>query len=85
MFYIFHITQVYGETTFELVDYIIREVKLGEDDVFVDLGSGKLILWPLSPPSSWHMLYPVNIVVFCYSQSLWLHIVLFVPSTSCYC
>ena len=52
MFYIFHITQVYGETTFELVDYIIREVKLGEDDVFVDLGSGKLILWPLSPPSS---------------------------------
>lgn len=38
---IYNNSQVYGETTFELVDHIIRKVNLGEDDVFLDLGSGR--------------------------------------------
>lgn len=32
--------QVYGETSFDLIDQMLRRVKLKEDDVFVDLGSG---------------------------------------------
>jgi H3 lysine-79-specific histone-lysine N-methyltransferase len=32
--------QVYGETSFDLVDQLIRKVDLKEDDVFLDLGSG---------------------------------------------
>lgn len=35
--------EVYGETSFELVAEIIKHTKLTENDVFVDLGSGKLV------------------------------------------
>uniref|UniRef100_A0A8C4N260 Histone-lysine N-methyltransferase, H3 lysine-79 specific n=1 Tax=Eptatretus burgeri TaxID=7764 RepID=A0A8C4N260_EPTBU len=33
--------EVYGETSFDLVAQMIDEVHMGEDDTFVDLGSGK--------------------------------------------
>lgn len=33
--------EVYGETSFDLVDQMLKELKLTEDDVFLDLGSGK--------------------------------------------
>ena len=33
-------TQVYGESSYDLVGDIISELKLTEDDVFLDLGSG---------------------------------------------
>ncbi|XP_076440940.1 uncharacterized protein LOC143280205 isoform X2 [Babylonia areolata] len=32
--------EVYGETSFELVEQIINTIKMGEDDYFIDLGSG---------------------------------------------
>ncbi len=32
--------QVYGETSFDLVDQLLKKVTLKESDVFVDLGSG---------------------------------------------
>lgn len=32
--------QVYGETSFDLIDQLLKNIKLGENDVFVDLGSG---------------------------------------------
>ena len=35
--------QVYGETSYELVEEVIKEAKLTEDDIFLDLGSGKLL------------------------------------------
>ena len=35
--------EVYGETSFDLVDQMLKELKLTEDDVFLDLGSGKCI------------------------------------------
>ena len=34
--------QVYGETSFDLVSRIIEEIDMTQDDVFIDLGSGKL-------------------------------------------
>jgi dihydroxyacetone kinase DhaKLM complex PTS-EIIA-like component DhaM len=34
--------QVYGETSFDLVTRIIEEIDMTQDDVFIDLGSGKL-------------------------------------------
>ena len=34
-------TQVYGESSYDLVADIISELKLTEDDVFLDLGSGE--------------------------------------------
>lgn len=33
--------EVYGETSFDLVAQMIDEIKMTEDDLFVDLGSGK--------------------------------------------
>lgn len=36
--------QVYGETSFELVEELTKVTKFGEDDVFIDLGSGKHLL-----------------------------------------
>lgn len=33
--------EVYGETSFDLVAQMIDEIKMTEDDTFVDLGSGK--------------------------------------------
>ena len=33
--------QVYGETSFELVCEVMKHTKMTENDVFVDLGSGK--------------------------------------------
>ena len=33
--------QVYGETSFELVDQMIKSIDFTEDDLFIDLGSGK--------------------------------------------
>lgn len=33
--------QVYGETSFDLVEQIISTIKIGEDDYFIDLGSGE--------------------------------------------
>jgi len=35
--------EVYGETSFDLVAEIIKHTHLKESDVFVDLGSGKLL------------------------------------------
>lgn len=37
--------EVYGETSFDLVAQMIDEIKMTEDDLFVDLGSGE---WPTS-------------------------------------
>jgi len=33
--------QVYGETSFELVDQMIKSINFSSQDTFVDLGSGK--------------------------------------------
>lgn len=42
--------EVYGETSFDLVAQMIDEIKMTEDDLFVDLGSGE---WGLvAPPAS---------------------------------
>jgi len=32
--------QVYGETSYEFIDQIIRTIDFTEDDRFIDLGSG---------------------------------------------
>ena len=37
----FNVFQVYGETSYELVDQMIKSVNFTEDDFFIDLGSGK--------------------------------------------
>lgn len=37
--------EVYGETSFDLVAQMIDEIKMTEDDLFVDLGSGE---WPIN-------------------------------------
>lgn len=43
--------EVYGETSFDLVAQMIDEIKMTEDDLFVDLGSGEcLAAWSLSRP-----------------------------------
>ena len=34
--------QVYGETSFDLVAKMIKEVPFNEEDLFIDLGSGEL-------------------------------------------
>lgn len=39
--------EVYGETSFDLVAQMIDEIKMSEDDLFVDLGSGEC--WSLVP------------------------------------
>jgi hypothetical protein len=36
--------QVYGETSYELVKQMIDTVKISEDDVFIDLGSGEIFI-----------------------------------------
>ena len=36
--------EVYGETSFDLVQRMLEQLKLKEDDVFIDLGSG---LYPI--------------------------------------
>ena len=33
--------QVYGETSFELVQQMIQSIDFTKDDIFIDLGSGK--------------------------------------------
>lgn len=35
--------EVYGETSFELINEIVKHTQLTENDVFVDLGSGELL------------------------------------------
>jgi H3 lysine-79-specific histone-lysine N-methyltransferase len=41
--------EVYGETSFDLVAQMIDEIKMTEDDLFVDLGSGECwVIWPES-------------------------------------
>ena len=37
----FVLLQVYGETSFDLVDQMIKSINFTEDDYFIDLGSGK--------------------------------------------
>ncbi len=32
--------QVYGETSFDLIDSLLKRVELADNDVFMDLGSG---------------------------------------------
>lgn len=32
---------MYGETSFELVDQMVKSIKFTADDYFIDLGSGK--------------------------------------------
>lgn len=39
--------QVYGETSFELITEMISATHLSENDVFLDLGSGKYFISPL--------------------------------------
>ena len=34
--------KVYGETSYELVDQMIKSIDFKEDDCFIDLGSGKI-------------------------------------------
>lgn len=36
--------EVYGETSFDLVAQMIDEIKMTEDDLFVDLGSGECLV-----------------------------------------
>ena len=36
------ILQVYGETSFELVDQMIQSIDFSPEDNFIDLGSGKI-------------------------------------------
>jgi H3 lysine-79-specific histone-lysine N-methyltransferase len=36
--------KVYGETSFDLVDQMIQSINFTEDDYFIDLGSGKLLV-----------------------------------------
>ena len=38
---------MYGETSFELVCEVMKHTKMTENDVFVDLGSGKTMFLPL--------------------------------------
>jgi hypothetical protein len=33
--------QVYGETSFELVDQMIKSIEFTEESLFIDLGSGE--------------------------------------------
>ena len=40
-FFFYVLLQVYGETSFELVEQMIKYVKFSESDYFIDLGSGK--------------------------------------------
>lgn len=35
--------EVYGETSFELVSQMVKELGMKEDDVFIDLGSGTIL------------------------------------------
>lgn len=45
--------EVYGETSFDLVAQMIDEIKMTEDDLFVDLGSGECgRATPSVPPAS---------------------------------
>ena len=39
------VLQVYGETSFELVDQMVKSINFTEDDYFIDLGSGKFIIY----------------------------------------
>jgi len=39
------VVQVYGETSFELVDQMIQSINFTEDDYFIDLGSGNLTFY----------------------------------------
>ncbi len=32
--------QVYGETSFDLIDQLLKRIKIKKSDIFVDLGSG---------------------------------------------
>ena len=41
---LFFLSKVYGETSFELVAQMIKEVPMSRNDVFIDLGSGKSCL-----------------------------------------
>lgn len=45
--------EVYGETSFDLVAQMIDEIKMTEDDLFVDLGSGEC----LEAHESWNGLF----------------------------
>ena len=50
IFLAFTVCQVYGETSYELVKQMIDTLKVNEDDVFIDLGSGKILDLILSFP-----------------------------------
>ena len=53
--------QVYGETSFDLVDQMIKSINFTEDDYFIDLGSGKLAVQNSMPADRnflnlwWHL------------------------------
>lgn len=38
------VLKVYGETSFDLVDQMIKSINFTEDDYFIDLGSGEWFL-----------------------------------------
>ena len=40
-FFVLACCQVYGETSYEVVTQMIDALKITEDDIFIDLGSGK--------------------------------------------
>lgn len=36
--------QVYGETSYDLIEEMLKRIALNENDAFIDLGSGKLLI-----------------------------------------
>lgn len=35
--------KVYGETSFELIEQMVNSIDFKEEDMFIDLGSGKVV------------------------------------------
>lgn len=59
---------MYGETSFELVDQMIRTIDFTTEDKFIDLGSGMFSLLVIS---TYRVLYSVCLVTtFCVIQSV---------------
>lgn len=50
--------EVYGETSFDLVAQMIDEIKMTEDDLFVDLGSGECLKSMVFEPSLARAVHP---------------------------
>lgn len=57
--------EVYGETSFDLVAQIIDEMEMREDDTFVDLGSGELMVASVMCVKYWPSCCCSNTVMGC--------------------